>query len=397
MESVMSAVAQLDNDVRAERTTAGMKSAIQTGKWTFRAPLGYLTGDGRKGSPSLIHDEERGALVKQAFQLCATGLHTTQKILETVTVAGLRTLRGKPVSKQTFTQMLRNPVYAGWVQVEGWGDRQRGDFEPLVNQELFDTVQSVLSGKSASVTPHLRSHPDFPLRHFVKCGCCGKPLTASWSKGRSRRYAFYRCPNPRCHGVSVTKNDLENQFVSYLERIQPKAQFLKLFNDIVLDVWKEKQVQNFTLTASLRHHLVKLNQRKEQLDESFIYDKTIDRETYDRLRDKVNEQILLAEMKEHDAKLEGCDVEGVLAFATQVIQNAARLWTEFSSEQKQRLQKVLFPEGVTFVNGEFGTVVMCPIFNLLEKSDGEKSKMGWPTGLEPATASSTSLDSTIEL
>jgi hypothetical protein len=32
---------------------------------------------------------------------------------------------------------------------------------------------------------------------------------------------------------------------------------------------------------------------------------------------------------------------------------------------------VLFPEGVTFTNGEFGTGATCPLFNLLEKPDGD--------------------------
>ena len=271
MESILASFAQFDNDMKADRTVAGMKEAFQAGKWTFRSPLGYLNGDGKPGSPSLIQDPERGSLVKQAFELYATGLHTTQKVLEMVTAAGLQTRRGKPVPKQTFTQLLRNPVYAGWVQVESWGDRQRGDFEPMVSQELFDTVQAVLSGRSVSVTPHLRSHPDFPLRHFVKCGCCGKPLTASWSKGRNKRYAFYFCPNSRCRGVSVSKADLETRFVTYLERMQPKAQFVKLFNEIVLDVWKEKQAQNLLLSVSLKHRIEDLHGRKDRLEEAFLY------------------------------------------------------------------------------------------------------------------------------
>jgi hypothetical protein len=37
---------------------------------------------------------------------------------------------------------------------------------------------------------------------------------------------------------------------------------------------------------------------------------------------------------EREAKLEGYDVEAVLNFAQHVIFNAARLWTEFSSDQK---------------------------------------------------------------
>ena len=87
----------------------------------------------------------------------------------------------------------------------------------------------------------------------------------------------------------------------------------------------------------------------------------------------------------------------MLAFAEHVILNAARLWTEASSDQKERLQKVLFPEGVRFEDGVIKTAVTCLIFNLLPQFQAEKERMGWSTGLEPATTSSTSLDSTIEL
>jgi hypothetical protein len=56
----------------------------------------------------------------------------------------------------------------------------------------------------------------------------------------------------------------------------------------------------------------------------------------------------------------------VLNFAGHVILNAARLWTEFSSGQKQRLQKVLFSAGVTFTDGIHKTTATCLLFKLLQ-------------------------------
>ena len=384
MESILASFAQFDNDVRAERTVAGMKAAIQSGKWTFRSTLGYLKGDRRPGSPSLIHDPERAPLIRQAFEMYATGLHTKQKVLEMINAAGLRTVKGAKVSQQTFEQMLRKPVYAGWLVVDGWGERTRGDFEPLVSQELFDCVQAVLSGKRMSVMPRLRSHPDFPLRHFVKCGSCGSPLTGCYTKGRTKRYPYYYCQNNKCQGkVRVGKLELERGFVAFLERMQPKSQYVKLFNAIVLDVWKEKQAQNLTLNVTLKNHIEGLNERKERLEETFIYEKTIDRETYQRQLDKLNEQIVLAEMQEREAKLESYDVEAVLNFAEHVILNAARLWTELASDAKQRLQKVLFPQGVSFADGIYKTAETCLFFKLLQESEGEKTGLATLPGIEP--------------
>ena len=42
MEGVLAAFAQFDNDCRSDRTRAGMKAALELGRWTFLAPLGYL-------------------------------------------------------------------------------------------------------------------------------------------------------------------------------------------------------------------------------------------------------------------------------------------------------------------------------------------------------------------
>ena len=44
--------------------------------------------------------------------------------------------------------LLRNRLYAGIVDVTEYGVRaKRGDFEPLISEELFYRVQAVLSGR----------------------------------------------------------------------------------------------------------------------------------------------------------------------------------------------------------------------------------------------------------
>jgi len=64
------------------------------------------------------------------------------------------------------------------VDVPEYGVRaRRGDFEPLISEELFYRVQSVLSGRVPSTKPQQRAHPDFPLRAFVRCDSCGRGLT----------------------------------------------------------------------------------------------------------------------------------------------------------------------------------------------------------------------------
>src|SRR5246500_5366857 len=80
MEGVLAAFAQFDNDVRSDRTRAGMRAALELGRWTFPAPLGYLNAHTRSGK-SLVPDPDRAALVAQMFDEYATGRFTKQEVL----------------------------------------------------------------------------------------------------------------------------------------------------------------------------------------------------------------------------------------------------------------------------------------------------------------------------
>ena len=79
MEGVLAAFAQFDNDVRSDRTRAGMRAALELGRWTFLAPLGYMNAPRALGK-SLMHDPERAPLVRRAFQDFATGRFTKHDV-----------------------------------------------------------------------------------------------------------------------------------------------------------------------------------------------------------------------------------------------------------------------------------------------------------------------------
>jgi DNA invertase Pin-like site-specific DNA recombinase len=208
MEGVLAAFAQFDNDVRSERTRGGMRAALELGRWTFLAPLGYLNAPRAMGN-SLIPDPERASLVRRAFQDFATGRFTKHEVRKAVNDLGLKTRRGQPVPSQTFDAMLRNRVYIAQIEVPDYGVSTRGDFEPLVSEKVFFRVQAILDGRLEITAPRQRNDPGFPLRGYVRCETCGKPLTASWSKGRSDYYAYYHCRG-RCRAANISKAKLED-------------------------------------------------------------------------------------------------------------------------------------------------------------------------------------------
>ena len=207
-----------------------MKAALELGRWVFLAPIGYLNAP-RSTGKSLIHDPARAPLVRRAFEEYVTGRYTKEQLLKRARAWGLTNRRGKPLTSQAIGMLLRNQLYAGIVDVPEYGVRgKRGDFEPLISEELFYRVQAILSGRVSSTAPRKRAHPDFPLRGFVRCESCGRGLTGSWSKGRNDYYAYYHC-RPGCRAVNVSKTTLEGLFADELAQLQPTPGYMRLLKE----------------------------------------------------------------------------------------------------------------------------------------------------------------------
>jgi hypothetical protein len=132
---------------------------------------------------------------------------------------------------------------------------------------------------------------------------------------------------------------------------------MRLFSEIVLDVWKQHQGDAIQHRKTVARRGAELQRRLDRLEETLIYQRTIDQATYDRQRDKLREEMALAKIDLHDAQLDALDVEGILGFADHILTNAARLWLDASLDQRQRLQQVIFPEGLQFDGERFGTAV----------------------------------------
>jgi hypothetical protein len=89
----------------------------------------------------------------------------------------------------------------------------------------------------------------------------------------------------------------------------------------------------------------------------------------------------------HATELEELDVEGILAFAERVLPSAANLWVQASLDQKHRLQRLFFPDGVGFDGKRLvRTGVTLPAFNYLAPADGPNERVVDLTRIELVTS-----------
>ena len=91
-------------------------------------------------------------------------------------VGGYTRVEARRVTSQAIGMLLRNRLYIGIIDVPDSGIRdQRGDFDPLIREEIFYKAQAVLSSRVPVTAPLLKRRPDFPLRGFVRCAACDRP------------------------------------------------------------------------------------------------------------------------------------------------------------------------------------------------------------------------------
>jgi site-specific DNA recombinase len=352
MEGVLAAVAQYDNDVRADRTRQGMYARIQQGVWITTAPLGYYRP---QPGANIAPDANLAPLIRLIFQEYAKGTYTYERLARFIAERGLSTALGKGPCRQLIQRILRNPIYCGLMRIRG--DLYPGAFEPIVSAELYEACREIWDRPSLNLAIHQTNNPDFPLRRLVICAECRRPLTGSSSVGRNgRRYPYYHHLSSDCQlARSVPKGDLEREFFKLLRSISPRPRFLTVFRASVRQVLLEKQKQQEINRVVLNREIATLEKDRQSVFEQHrrgIYKDDDFREQLQRVNKCLKQKHLLL-----SEQVPGIEVvERLVDGFGELIQNTAELWHRLEADHNERLrlQRQVFRGPLTFDGRSFG-------------------------------------------
>ncbi len=153
----------------------------------------------------------------------------------------------------------RRLIFAG-AQVVFKKQVYKGNFTPLISEELWHSVQDTLRGKKKAV-PKKTVDDSFPLRGFVKCGYCRAKLTSGNAKGRSKTYPRYWCWNKQCSNpVSVSREKLEADWLRFLEGMQPAFDALVNVLPVLAKANAHKRIED--AEQKQRHLATQLSEKK---------------------------------------------------------------------------------------------------------------------------------------
>ena len=342
----------------------------------------------------MVIDEKEAPLVRRIFEEVGKGVESADAI---------RRRMCPTIARTSFMEMLHNIIYIGKIRVPAFEDEPEiivdGEHEPLVSEDTFYRVQDLIEGRNRrkhSLIKVKKPHPDFYLRGHVVCPMCGRPITASFSRGNGGKYPYYHCMcSPRHYNVRAEK--VNNEFVRYVSGLKPREEILNLYNEVLRSIREDDCVSQKGYQKELEDKLLVLEKRKKKLSADYMDDK-IDAKTYTDLNQGVDVDIRhLKSLIEGVRTAIRTNLTPKLDYAITLINNVEQYFMDAPIEVKQRLLSLIFPEKVEFDGKTFRTTKINAVFDLInnetkqlrqQKKDASYDTSDWVAGagFEPTTS-----------
>src|SRR5690606_15235545 len=349
---------QIDNDRRALNTKQGMRRAQKEGHWMGTAPKGY--DNIQRNGEKFIEPNDDAKHIIWAFQQLNTGLYAIEEIRKQLWKKGFK------ISKSAFHKLVRNPVYIGKIMIKAYKDEPEqiadGIHQPLIDEELFLSVQDVLDGKKRTAKPKNKRDERYPLRGFLECPKCGKPLTASFSKGRSQRYGYYHCQKNCKERYSL--DEANTDFLRYLNNYKINDEVLTLYYLVLQDIFKNDKKERAKEASQIDELIQGLNNKLDSLLDKNT-DDLLSQSDYERGKKRYEEQIYSLESQKQELELEQKDFMTTVQYTFGLLRDLPKYYEQSPIEVKHKILGSIFPEKLIYQNKKYRTAQINSVVALM--------------------------------
>ena len=392
IENLLASVSQHQRQKNGEQTKNRMRARAMNGYWVFHAPVGYryekVSGHGKL----LVRDEPCASIIEEALEGYASGRFESQSEVKAF-------LDGQPefpkdrrtgeVRYEEVARLFKRPHYAGYIEVPEWGVAMRkGHHEGLVSFETWQSVQRRME-EGARAPNRKDLNADFPLRGFIACGDCGKPLTACWSTSKTgKKHPYYHCFTKACpsHRKSIKRDQLEGEFESALKAVQPSANIYALAKAMFRDAWSQRAAQAKEIAKGWKERIALIERQSAQLLDRLMeatspqviaaYEK--------RLEELEREKLLVREKLESAGKPQR-DFDEMFELAMAFLSSPWKLWENGKIELRRAVLRMVFLGRVEYCRKEgLRTPDIALPFKALGGKCGNQWNMAEREGFEPS-------------
>jgi site-specific DNA recombinase len=396
--------AEEENTQRLERTIPGMKSFLEAGNHLGIVPFGYIKYGRRVSDFERMAEKQRIEITEDGriFQLAwQWKLQGESNVAISERLANM----GVVLNYKRLSVLFRNPFYCGVLVHKFLKEPKEGNWEPLVSMEVFWKVQALLAPQTLGTYQISNSNDARPLARHLICSQCNNLLTGYEVKKKRKHY--YKCNV--CRGVSLNAETspkspqmgINDTYKKLLESVQLKGKYTDLFKYQLLKLFRYQNAEHEMALTEQKTKLGDLMIKKNKLEEKYIYGDDITKEVYKQRSSQLEWEINATHQKIADLENKLSNHDIFIDKAMNVCENLSKYWECGTSENKQRIQKMLFPEGLYIVPEKrtYLTQNMNQVFQLIPLftgvSEGHKTKkvtisddfslLVAGTGLEPVT------------
>jgi len=350
--------------VTSEKVRLTTWNLRERGVVTYKAPVGYLNQGNMNHKP---FDPKRAPIIKNLFELCATGGWTLSDLVRFAQEQGFTTMPvrrrrtqdemlaeegqevpvekvSRPLTLSYLHKILTNPFYTG--RVLGNADKyiRSVSHEAMVSDELFNRTQQMLKRRNVSV--HYLKKIELPFRGLVRCADCGRVYTPYLQKGI--QYFGARCAaacaNPK---KSFNIKFLEREAGKFLDRlIFTEAEKIQLDSATATDIslFEEKRLQqieqNDRRKKKIREDLTYLRTNRLTLLKSGVYtpEMLLQEET------SLNAGLNAIQDDEIVSDLSMQAVMEDLSKLSELLEYGSRFYYKAKSLEKEQVIKIIFSE-----------------------------------------------------
>lgn len=391
---VQTGAAQYDNMLRSDNTKRGMRQAMQKGHCVSTPPKGYLRD---KATKLLFINNPIADIVIWSFNQYAKGIYSSEEVRRDAVQKGLK------LNKQSFINMLKNPMYIGKIHIRKTKEEPEqlvdGLHTALISEETFYTVQQVLSGKRKPYKkPKHETNYALPLRGHLLCPECARILSGSITKNRpnGNSIPYYHCQQTK-YGCNhrINANSAHSILKDYLKTLQQPEEVVDLSERVLGDIFNTNDNERLNGIKALEAEIKVIEDRINKVTNDYA-DGNLPITAYNNIVNKFEQQKNDLVMQHATFVKTPANFDRYISYSLGLLKDLSYYYAEAEPEVKNKLIGVVFPEKLTFLNNWYNTTktneaysITCNVSKDLKENSPTKIvrlySQAPPSGLEPET------------
>ncbi len=352
MHRIQAVFAEYEVKQGSHRVSMAMARKAELGGTPTKPPIGYLnhrdpSEGGGRGLARIIIDDERAPLVRWAFEAYASHEWSIQRLVDELDERGLRSRPHKrhalprPLKKNDVHRMLRGRYCVGKVSWKG--EEFDGNHEPLIDTELFERVQELLSSRNQS-GGHYRVH-DHYLKGTLYCGECGGRFYYDQVTNRhGKKYQCFVCRGRqlrKCAMRHLRIDDVEAKVEDlYIGLSLPRNQIEEVLTRLRSDI-DRLEVERAEIIATQEARLQRLVSEETKNAHAYHAD-AISLEVLKVERDRIAKERADAQRVIAKADVRYEAVEPVIHQAMELASNLEGAYLSASPNMRRTINQVIF-------------------------------------------------------